>query len=78
MAASMVASDYAERFRCEGYVVRDSVVADEIIEQLRPAVAAIGNRQEVRRKRNVYGVRNLLEICPAVRALAGDATSGNW
>jgi len=31
------------------------------------------NRPEVRKKRGVYGIRNLLEICDAVRTLAADA-----
>src|SRR5262249_44667292 len=42
----------------------------EAIEHLRTAVDQIPGGEEVRRKRGVYGVRNLLEVCPAVRALA--------
>ena len=46
------------------------MISDFEVEQLRTAVAAIPNGEEVRRRRGVYGVRNLLEICPAVEELA--------
>src|SRR5947207_1395340 len=65
--------EYAATFRREGYFIRDDVVADETVQQFRLAVAAIADREEVRHKRNVYGVRNLLEICPAVRVLAAES-----
>jgi ectoine hydroxylase-related dioxygenase (phytanoyl-CoA dioxygenase family) len=64
------ASRYAAAFRGDGYFVRDDVLSLGDVEHLRQAVSALPNREEVRRKRNVYGVRNLLEICPAARTLA--------
>src|SRR5437762_3104022 len=66
-------SGYATTFRRDGYFIRNDIVADEMVERLRLAVASLPNRQEVRRRRNVYGVRNLLEICPAVRVLATES-----
>jgi ectoine hydroxylase-related dioxygenase (phytanoyl-CoA dioxygenase family) len=42
------------------------------VERLRAAIAQLPDREEVRRRKGVYGVRNLLDICPAVRALACD------
>lgn len=63
-------SEYAATFHRDGYFIRNDVVAETMIDSLRLAVAALPNREEVRRRRNVYGVRNLLEICPAVRILA--------
>ena len=66
-------SEYTIAFRRDGYFVRDGVVSDEEVQRLRVAVDAIPNGEEVRRKRGVYGVRNLLEICPAVRELATQA-----
>jgi ectoine hydroxylase-related dioxygenase (phytanoyl-CoA dioxygenase family) len=69
---------YAVTVHREGYFIRDDVVADEMVQRLRLAVAAIPNREEVRRRRNVYGVRNLLEICPAVRVLATEAIIRNF
>src|SRR5438552_1035247 len=70
----VVLSPAAAEFRRDGYFARDYVVADEMVQNLRAAIAAIPDREEVRRKRNVYGVRNLLKICPDVRALAADSS----
>ncbi len=67
------ATEYAMTFHRDGYFIGNDVVADEMVQRLRLAVAAIPNRQEVRRRRNVYGVRNLLEICPAIRVLATES-----
>ena len=61
---------YATRFYRDGYFIRDDVISLDEVEHLRRAVAALPLRAEVRRKRSVYGVRNLLEICTAARALA--------
>lgn len=67
------ASRYATMFRRDGYFVHDDVLAVDEVEHLRRAVAALPTREEVRRKQSIYGVRNLLEICPAVRSLATKA-----
>jgi len=64
------AAQYANEFRQNGFAVVGSVFSNETIERLRSAIASIPRGEEVRRKGNVYGVRNLLEVCPAVRALA--------
>lgn len=64
------ASQYAASFRRDGYFFCDDVVSIAEVERLCRAVADLPNREEVRRKRSVYGVRNLLEICPAARSLA--------
>ena len=61
---------YAREFARDGYFIREDVISDVEVERLRTAVAAIPNGEEVRRRRGVYGVRNLLEICPAVEELA--------
>jgi hypothetical protein len=66
-------SAYARAFRRDGYFIHNDVVSDEVVQSLRLAVAAIPDREEVRRRRSVYGVRNLLEICPAVRELAAES-----
>jgi hypothetical protein len=65
--------EYTTTFQRDGYFVRDKIIPEEDIEGLRRCLVAIPNREEVRRKTSVYGVRNLLEICPAVRELAGQA-----
>ena len=64
------ADRYADEFARDGYSVREGVLSELEVECLRTAVAEIPNGEEVRRRRGVYGVRNLLEICPAVEELA--------
>jgi hypothetical protein len=64
------ASRYAASFHRDGYFICDDVIYLQDVEDLRRAVSALPNREEVRRKRSVYGVRHLLEICPAARILA--------
>ena len=61
---------YADQFRHQGYFVCDQVLADDEVEHLQRALAGISAGEEVRRKGSVYGIRNLLEICPAVRELS--------
>jgi len=61
---------YAADFARDGYFIQESVIAADEVERLREAVAQIPNGDAVRRKRGVYGVRNLLEICPEVQKLA--------
>lgn len=64
------AESFAIAFRRDGYSIHEDVLPLDYVGSLREAVAALPNREEVRRKRSVYGVRNLLEICPAVQVLA--------
>ena len=61
---------YAADFERDGYFIREGVLSTEEVEQLRKAVSQIPDGDAVRRKRGVYGVRNLLEICPDVQRLA--------
>ena len=71
------ADRYAQEFAHDGYFIGEGVLSDFEVECLRATVAQIPDGEEVRRKRGVYGVRNLLEICPAARALARQATFVN-
>ncbi|HVX62807.1 MAG TPA: phytanoyl-CoA dioxygenase family protein [Pirellulales bacterium] len=68
------ANEYATAFRRDGYFIRENVISGDEVQRLRHAVSELPNREEVRRKRSIYGVRNLLEICPAARALAATAS----
>jgi hypothetical protein len=68
------ASRYATTFRSDGYFIHDDVISIDHVEHLRQAVSDLPNREEVRRKRSVYGVRNLLEICPVAQTLAKTPT----
>ena len=62
---------YAETFQREGYFIQEGVLPAGDVEHLRDVVSKLPDRDEVRRKRRIYGVRNMLEICPEARALAG-------
>lgn len=64
------ADQFATAFWRDGYSIHDNVISTDDVESLRQAIAALPNGEEVRRKRSVYGVRNLLEICPAIQELA--------
>jgi ectoine hydroxylase-related dioxygenase (phytanoyl-CoA dioxygenase family) len=64
--------NYAATFTREGYFVAKGVLPLREIEPLREAIERLPNREEVRRRKGVYGVRNLLEICPEVRQMACD------
>jgi len=63
---------HSEIFPRDGYFIQNDVIPSSEVERLRRAVAALPEREEVRRKRRVYGVRNLLKICGEARALAAD------
>ena len=60
----------ATQFRREGYYVREHVVDLDTVENLREMIAALPERDEVRRRQRVYGVRNLFELSAGVRELA--------
>lgn len=64
---------YAREFADAGYFLADGILSDADVERLRDAIASLPETLEVRRRHGVYGVRNLLEICPQVRELACDA-----
>ncbi len=66
-------ANYAAHFREAGFAIVPNVLSSRRVEELRAAIAAIPSGEEVRRKRSVYGVRNLLEISPAIRELAASA-----
>lgn len=61
---------YVRRVRERGYAVVADVIPPERVAALRSAVAAIPADESLQRRRAIYGVRNLLEVCPAARALA--------
>lgn len=62
--------DYADHFHTHGYALAERVFPLDLIETLKTAIESIPDGEAVRRKQNVYGVRNLLENSPEVRALA--------
>ena len=64
------AQQYADDVLRDGYSVINGVLSDADVRHLHAAVSSIPSGEEIRRKRSVYGIRNLLEICPAVQRLA--------
>lgn len=62
--------EYAAEFRQNGFAVVPQVLGRSDVDDLRAVITALPEGEEVRRKRNVYGARNLLEISSAVCALA--------
>src|SRR5262245_18884173 len=63
---------FEARLRHDGYFICENVFTPGEVEELRQEIAAIRQGDEVRRKQSIYGVRNLLEICPAVGRLAAE------
>jgi ectoine hydroxylase-related dioxygenase (phytanoyl-CoA dioxygenase family) len=63
-------TQYAARFREKGIAIFPELLDGIEVERLRSAIAAIPDCDAVRRKRNVYGVRNLLDLSADVRRLA--------
>jgi ectoine hydroxylase-related dioxygenase (phytanoyl-CoA dioxygenase family) len=72
------AAAYAREFAELGYFIAEDVLSQGDVDQLRSAVANIRTGAEVRRRRAVYGIRNLLEICPEVQHLARDTRIRNF
>ncbi len=62
--------EYEAGFRADGFAVFPQVLGDVEVEHLRRAIEAIPDCDAVRKKRNVYGVRNLLDLSADVRRLA--------
>ena len=61
---------YARAFGRDGYFIAEGVIPAGQVLALRQAVARVPDDVAVRRKRAVYGVRNLLDVCPEVQQVA--------
>lgn len=61
---------YARWFDQHGYFVQNGVLDEAEVNELRQALTALPESEAVRRRQNVYGVRNLLGLCPRVVELA--------
>ena len=57
-------------FDVDGYAIVEGVVDRATVDGLLSALAKVDSGEGVRRKRSVYAIRNLLDVVPAVRALA--------
>lgn len=63
-------SDYTTRIERDGYAITPSVLSHDEADSLAVEIAEVADSDAVRRKEGVYGIRNLLEVCPAVCELA--------
>lgn len=61
---------YRKQVEQDGFTIVENVISPQQVEQLRTAIAEIPSGEEVRRRTNVYGIRNLLALSPACRELA--------
>ncbi|MEZ6072169.1 MAG: phytanoyl-CoA dioxygenase family protein [Pirellulales bacterium] len=61
---------YRDQITHDGYAIVENVISTDAIERLRAAISALPEGDEVRRRTNVYGVRNLLDVSTDVRKLA--------
>ncbi len=78
LAAEKLGTSYAGQFAEAGYFIAEDVLSEIDVERLRSAISSIPTGKEVKRRQGVYGVRNLLEICPEVREFAGDVRIRNF
>jgi len=63
-------ADYAAHFARDGYAVVPRVLPHEAVGELRAVIDQMPDGEAVRRKKSVYGVRNLISTSPEIRALA--------
>lgn len=61
---------YPQQIACEGFAVLQSVIDDTTVDSVIAAIDKLPECDSVRRSKSIYGVRNLLEVCPAVNELA--------
>lgn len=68
--SEMDPSMYAACFRRDGYACLPRALSDRVLETLRVALDQVPASEAVRRKTNVYGMRNVLELVSEVAELA--------
>ena len=61
---------YSDQIRDDGFAIVGEVVSPETIDRLRTAISSLPEGEEIRRRTNVFGVRNLLDVSSEVRKLA--------
>lgn len=66
------AVSYRQLVADQGFAVIHSVLDTETVDSLRQAVTRLPDSDAVRRKRGVYGIRNLLGVLPEARTIALD------
>jgi ectoine hydroxylase-related dioxygenase (phytanoyl-CoA dioxygenase family) len=65
-----VNAEQLTQFDRDGYAIIPDIIDLATIESLRKAIDRAGDREEVRRRGGIWGIRNLLDVVPAARELA--------
>lgn len=65
---------YRDELRDQGFAIVPAVIDSEQIERLVSDLDSLDQGDSIRRKGGVFAVRNLLDVCPAVRDLAHSAS----
>jgi ectoine hydroxylase-related dioxygenase (phytanoyl-CoA dioxygenase family) len=64
--------EYFESIQVDGFAIIPHIVDSEMVSQLREELESVSSDEAVsRRGQSPYGIRNLLNVVPATRALAG-------
>jgi len=69
----MTADGLAERVTRDGFAVAEGVLGAREVERLKASIERAAEGRGARRRGGVYAVRNLLDVVPETRALAGSA-----
>lgn len=69
-AATFDRSVYASHIADFGFAIVESAISQGEVDCLKSAIQSLDDGKAIRKKRGVYGVRNLLDVCSAVRRLA--------
>jgi ectoine hydroxylase-related dioxygenase (phytanoyl-CoA dioxygenase family) len=67
-------AEFQQAVAQDGFALVNGVASAQQVIELQEAIAAIPEGDEVRRRQNVYGVRNLLDVSPETRRLASSAS----
>ncbi|MBC8353893.1 MAG: phytanoyl-CoA dioxygenase family protein [Planctomycetes bacterium] len=68
--SSLATSRYIAQVESNGFAIIERVLSEATVLRLTSDIQDLAAGESVRRKRGIYGVRNLLDVCPAVRELA--------
>lgn len=63
-------NELCKGIECDGFAIVPDVLDAETAAELLQTLAAVPEGQNVRRRGSIFGIRNLLQAVPAVRALA--------
>lgn len=73
LTAELAPANDTSEFRKNGFAIIPDVLDPQDVVRLRVAIGAIPDSDAVRKRRGVYGIRNLLGVSPEIRELAARA-----